>query len=304
MADKKLDDFFTRPPTLSRGQQFSKFLYNPSTHEVLGRSAKSWAQITVFYIVLYAFLAGFFAALLTVFFQTLDENTPRWTMQSSLLGTNPGMGYRPLHPNPDYSVISFTNNSDSIAMWRDATDAFLQPYYEKGDHVSCDYGTERETSDKACRFPVEMNKCATKNSYGFADGKPCIFLKLNKIFGWTPVPFTKEQIDNNATGMPEKLLNTIKGLDVLKINNNVWVSCADAESKSEVTVEYDGHPGFPAYYFPYTNQKNYQNPFVVMQVHNLPVGTVTRINCQLWAQNIVVDRQRRLGMASLEILAN
>lgn len=81
----------------------------------------------MFYIVLYAFLAGFFAALLTVFFQTLDEHTPTWTMQSSLLGANPGMGYRPLHPSPDQSVISYTaTNTDSVAMWANATDAFLQ----------------------------------------------------------------------------------------------------------------------------------------------------------------------------------
>ena len=47
-------------------------------------------QITVFYIVLYCFLAGFFAGLLMVFFQTLDVHQPTWTMGASLIGTNPG----------------------------------------------------------------------------------------------------------------------------------------------------------------------------------------------------------------------
>lgn len=195
MADKKTEEPYKRPQTMTRCQQISKFLYNGDTHEVLGRTAKSWCklillyfhtftllrppswsdstdsilwahvrtlvcekirikpymlsstvllgdetlmrrsgstayinftsivdiirlyilllvfhcvlisclfffssiniwisvvQITVFYIVLYAFLAGFFVALLTVFYQTLNDHEPKWTMESSLIGNSPG----------------------------------------------------------------------------------------------------------------------------------------------------------------------------------------------------------------------
>jgi hypothetical protein len=34
------------------------------------------------------------------------------------------------------------------------------------------------------------------------------------------------------------------------------------------------------------------------------VGTTVKISCRLWAKNIVVDKQRRLGMTNLEILSN
>ena len=44
----------------------------------------------VFYVVLYAFLAAFFAAMLLVFFQTLDLYQPRWQNSNGLIGTNPG----------------------------------------------------------------------------------------------------------------------------------------------------------------------------------------------------------------------
>lgn len=44
MAEKKTEEYYSRPPTMSRGQQFSKFLYNGETHEVLGRTAKSWCK--------------------------------------------------------------------------------------------------------------------------------------------------------------------------------------------------------------------------------------------------------------------
>ena len=48
------------------------------------------AKILVFYVVLYAFLAAFFAAMLLVFFQTLDLYQPRWQNSNGLIGTNPG----------------------------------------------------------------------------------------------------------------------------------------------------------------------------------------------------------------------
>lgn len=48
------------------------------------------AKIFLFYIVLYAFLAAFFAAMLLVFFQTLDLYQPRWQNSNGLIGTNPG----------------------------------------------------------------------------------------------------------------------------------------------------------------------------------------------------------------------
>ena len=44
----------------------------------------------MFYIVLYAFLAGFFSTLLFVFYKTLEDGRPKWTQHESLIGNNPG----------------------------------------------------------------------------------------------------------------------------------------------------------------------------------------------------------------------
>ena len=52
-------------------------------------------KIIVFYIIYYAFLAGFFTLMLLVFFQTLNDREPTWQVDKSLIGTNPGMGFRP-----------------------------------------------------------------------------------------------------------------------------------------------------------------------------------------------------------------
>lgn len=302
MAEKKTEEYYSRPPTMSRGQQFSKFLYNGETHEVLGRTAKSWFQISVFYIVLYAFLAGFFAALLMVFYETLDDHHPKWTQSESLIGNSPGMGYRPRHEDPDVGVISF--DPKNTTYWTKRVDDFLFPYYKSAadseNYTTCDYGTVPSELKKPCSFKVALDKCS--QDYGFSANKPCIFLKPNKIFGWTPEPYTKVEIESEELLMPDNLKQAILKLPADVIEKNVWVSCAEMDSYN-VTLEYDTHIGFPSYYFPYANQNGYLTPFVAMQVNNLPPGVSVKVSCRLWAKNIVVDRQRRLGMTNLELLS-
>ena len=59
----------------------------------------------------------------------------------------------------------------------------------------------------------------------------------------------------------------------LQINGNVWVSCtaqAESEAAQNITMNFDGHIGFPNYYFPYENQPGFQTPFVAVQLSNLP----------------------------------
>jgi hypothetical protein len=48
-------------------------------------------KIGLFYIVYYAFLTGFFMAMLFVFYQTLDDEVPKWLNSNGIIGDNPGM---------------------------------------------------------------------------------------------------------------------------------------------------------------------------------------------------------------------
>ena len=47
-------------------------------------------------------------------------------------------------------------------------------------------------------------RCQNETGYGFKEGKPCIMIKLNKIFNWNPEPF--ESLED----MPEDIPQTIK----------------------------------------------------------------------------------------------
>ena len=46
--------------------------------------------------------------------------------------------------------------------------------------------------------------CTLDQQYGFKDGRPCILIKLNKIYKWEPEPFLSED------EMPEDIPASIK----------------------------------------------------------------------------------------------
>lgn len=46
---------------------------------------------------------------------------------------------------------------------------------------------------KACRFELNdfiKEGCGEEKSYGFSEGAPCIILSLNRLIGWTPMPYS------------------------------------------------------------------------------------------------------------------
>lgn len=76
----------------------------------------------------YAALAGFFAAMLYVFYQTLDENKPKWELDNGLIGANPGLGFRPMPPesNVESTLVWFeAANEKNTEYWIGALDEFL-----------------------------------------------------------------------------------------------------------------------------------------------------------------------------------
>ena len=49
-----------------------------------------------------------------------------------------------------------------------------------------------------------LGPCTNENNYGFKQGKPCLLIKLNKIFKWEPEPY------ESAKDFPEDLPQTIR----------------------------------------------------------------------------------------------
>jgi len=315
------------PKTRSNGE-------NWTTKTLLGRTPLSWVKIIVFYIIYYTCLTGFSILSYYIFSKTLNDKAPKWTLKESLIGDNPGVGFRPLPDqgsNAESSLIWYNHKSNSDAkFWYSQLDDFVKKssFPENTDGVvNCFAGSKN--TDASCTVPVnQLKKCTSENHFGYLEGKPCVLVKLNRIYGWKPEPFGIKdgQYDKDTLrtdldkmvkeeGMSVSLKELIKreveqnlssATDVLK---TVWISCqgenvADKESLPEESISYEPLQGIPGYYFPYLNQKNYRSPFVMVKL-DIPVKSrhvLINVECRAWAKNIKYDKVNRLGSVHFEVM--
>lgn len=326
MADKKssiTEQYYTPPPKLSGWESFKIFLWNGETSEFLGRTASSWGKILFFYTIFYACLAGFFIGLLAIFWQTLDTERPKWQLHESLIGTNPGLGFRPMPPEAHLgsTLIWYkSNRPDNMIYWHDTINKFLEDYVDPKNEENIDDGCtyDRPARDgKYCPFKIEsLDNCSpgkTDKKYGFPIKKPCVYLKLNKIYNWTPRVFnetdasqiTDAEERDQYQKMPDFLKEAIANTRDQRERNLIWVSC-EGESPADVEnlgpVHYSPRRGFPAYYFPYQNVRGYQPPIVAVQFERPKPGVLINIECKAWAKNIIYDRSDRRGSVHFELM--
>ncbi|KAK9510374.1 hypothetical protein O3M35_005174 [Rhynocoris fuscipes] len=206
---------------------------------------------------------------------TISDKEPTWQLDSSLIGTNPGLGFRPMPPNVEEgSLIWFVpSNESNIKYWVDSIDEFLQVYTEppktKAVRQICDYDTP-PTEGKVCNVDVNSEawgKCTKNKNYGYSSSSPCVFLKLNRIYGWVPEYY------NDSNNLPEEMPNELKShiRRIAKIDkkqlNTIWVSChgeGAVDNESIGPVEYYPQPGFAGYYYPFLNDVGYLSPIVAV----------------------------------------
>lgn len=284
-----------------------RFIWNPDKKEFCGRNGVSWLKITVFYIIFYLLLAGFWSVMLLIFFQTLDYYKPTWTLESSRIGTNPGLGFRPLPPpeNIDSTLIWFTHGSAREWQgWVNSLEEFLKPYEggdQDGEFVrSCDFETDYEGQDVVCKFVVESlgNTCTTSNNFGYDVGHPCIVIKLNRIYGWKPEGYSNDSFPSH---MPESVR--------LQYDPNyIYITCegenpADKENIGPIRYYPEGGK-IPRFYFPFTNLNGYRSPFVYVHFEEPETGVLINIECRAWAANIKHDRTDRMGSVHFELLVD
>ncbi|XP_058167699.1 sodium/potassium-transporting ATPase subunit beta-2 isoform X2 [Anopheles ziemanni] len=312
MADKKVaEQYYAPPPKLGKWEGFRTFLWNSETSQCLGRTGSSWAKILFFYVCFYAALVGFFAAMLAVFWQTLDMQMPKFQLDSSLIGSNPGLGFRPTPPeygNVESTLIWYkASDNGNVGIWTKLIDEYLKlhtAYSQPEDNrVDCSFKNP-PPEGKVCKVPLdELGRCTKENQYSFKAKKPCIFLKLNKIFNWVP------DVYNTSTNLPEKmpqdLKEHIKAKEVSKETDMVWVSCGGenpADNEHIGAIQYYPRRGFPAYYFPYKNIDGYLPPVVAVYFEEPKTGVLINIECRAWARNIHYDRAERRGSVHFELM--
>jgi sodium/potassium-transporting ATPase subunit beta len=308
-------DTFVRdggPQKNSKWQSFLQFLYNSKDGTIMGRTGKSWLQITIFYIIFYGVLAAFFAVLLILFLQTLDPNEPKWKTTHGIIGNVPGMGFRPVPADSGSTLIWVKPagpQNNATDKYVQSLKDFLSPY-EDGNQTSehfmdCNANSHPTKDDKKiCKFKLsQLSPCTKENDFGYKQGQPCVLLKLNKIYGWVPEAY------GSRKAFPQELTDFYsrhKDIAVKDDLNHVYITCDGADN---VDKEHMGPiqlhpPTLAGYYFPYTNAPGYLAPITMVQFLNPAPGVLINIECKAWANNIQQSRSDRLGVASFELLVD
>ncbi|KAM9184423.1 sodium/potassium-transporting ATPase subunit beta-3 isoform 3-T3 [Mergus octosetaceus] len=170
--------------------EWRQFVYNPDSGEFLGRTAKSWGLILLFYLVFYGFLAALFTFTMWVMLQTLSSDIPKYRDRIS----SPGLM---ISPKPDTALEFYFNKSDanSYAQYISTLKKFLESYDDskQSENVNCTPGKVFDQNDvadkKACRFNLsELGQCSGKEdkTFGYSKGTPCVLVKMNRIIGLKP----------------------------------------------------------------------------------------------------------------------
>jgi len=289
---------------------FASFLYNSDEKKVLGRGARSWAEIGIFYLIYYSLLAGFFVGMLAIFYQTVDENKPKLTGTDSLLKANPGMGFQPM-PDVEYTLVRYTKDPNSYKDIVESIKKVLDPYkkaFDKGEGVKCDYG-KPAPANKSCQVNyAELTKeCNEANGFGYMGkiSKPCILMRLNRIFDWTPEPYTKESAKEK--GVSQAMQDMIFDNTTKNSADRIWIDCHGenpADRDNLGPIKYYPTQGFPHYFYPFKNQKGYMSPLVFVQFEKPPANIAMMVECQALAPNIRYDRSEKEGGVHFELLAD
>ncbi|KAM9452157.1 sodium/potassium-transporting ATPase subunit beta-3-like [Salvelinus alpinus] len=162
-------------------------IYNPRTGEFIGRTAKSWALILLFYLVFYGFLAGMFTLTMWVMLQTLDDNIPKYRDRVA----SPGLVIRPR----SLDIVFNRTDPKQYGQYVQHLENFLQQYNDTVQEKNelCMVGEYYEQDDqeekKVCQFKRSLlRQCSglSDTTFGYAEGKPCVLVKMNRIIGLKP----------------------------------------------------------------------------------------------------------------------
>lgn len=307
---------------------FTAFLWDPQKRTVMGRTGNSWAKIMVFYLFYYGFLACLFAISVTIVLNSLDEYTPRYQTRLQ----TPGVAVQPKIPsNKDQTSDIFFNPADekTYKILKEQLDEFFKPYNETLQentdlYETCDEDKPPSKSQdydpgqiaKACAFPMKhLGPCMdADNSYGYADGQPCIFVKLNRIINWLPVGYTdlSKAIGNDDSDAPPLSVLLQEYGRVYK-PYLLYTFCYGAKEEDEkylsggdrTTIKY--YPtdnGLPFGYYPYlgkNRQPQYLSPLVAVKFTNATRGKEINVRCKAYALNIRDSKDMAEGFFSFKL---
>lgn len=312
-----------KPPERTLGESIRYFLYDPEKGEFFTRTPKSWLLIIIFYCIYYTLLACFWYGMLQLFFITLPLDKPKYMLEESIIGKNPGVGLRPAQPDVtiDSSMLKLVKDAQgqepsgdfetaSNIDWAERYRLFLNKYDNKTNTRVCDDSAAGEEGEQACQFDVSQLGSCAEFPYGYelASGEevisPCALLKINRIFGWMPEPYTEDDLENDEE---DPIPDNVKAL--IRANaNNIYLDCTgenpfDRELLEGKVKYFPSNQAISYKYFPYNQaHDNYHNPVVAVKFEGLTPGVLHHIECKLWSKGVLHSSKHRAGQVHFELI--
>lgn len=129
----------------------------------------------------------------------------------------------------------------------------------------CDFET-LPNDGQVCKLDMAtFGDCTSEKSFGYNNSAPCIFLKLNRIYGWNPEYYN--DISDLPIDMPADLVQHIKDLPLIQ-RDQIWVTCRGEDGADQEIIgdiKYYPQQGFPSYFYPYLNTGGYVSPLVAVK---------------------------------------
>lgn len=316
------------------GAKFSglgKALYDSKRREFLGRDGVGWGKLGTFYFFFYLGLAGFFCAMLAVFMLLSPRDAPRYYSESSRMATRsnpltPGLGFRP-QPDVEKNIIYAHKNGDTDAdkEYVDSLNQYLEIFYpeqvvqakkvqpakdDKDDNDDDDDDDDKKQpfqDDRPQMQPFKISNpgdCTSGNKYGYASGKPCVLVKMNKIVGFQPEAgaSSEDKAAYKSTGCANK-------------DGGIAIHCsgeyaADADSIGNITYFSESGTSDKCGYlsrnrFPYEGKVDrrdvYQAPYIWVQLTNPKPNTLINVLCRAYGKNIYYDKKTGRALTRFQI---
>ncbi|XP_063974109.1 sodium/potassium-transporting ATPase subunit beta-1-like [Diachasmimorpha longicaudata] len=288
---------------------FKRIIWNPEKRAFLDRTAKEWATVGLFYLCFFGALFSIFALQLWITLDFVADLKRPYLKHSSQVPEeffaerrslfhaplikfeNPGLGFVPniiqTATSSPIMWISDTNKNGDPERYATAIRKFLSDYKRDRSNydVNCSARPSRSVSrTKPCFFDVtKLGNCSIP-PFGYKfPYQPCIFIKLNKRYDWTPNYY------NSTSDLPEVMPGDLKQAIKLSKEGKIWLSCngvKNVDKEHMGMISYFPSPGFPFYYFPFTGHSQYLSPVVAIMFHNLTVNRLVNVECHTWAKNI------------------
>merc|ERR1719365_177653 len=270
---------------------------------------------------------------------------PKWQMYDGLIGDKPGVGIRPrqsdafIHSQmirlqswdqnqiPSHPEGEGSTNADYAARVHTFFERYMKspaPPDPVVDHYLDD--PYRFKGYKAFDPKTTLGPCGSY-PYGYVGEhvKPCIYIKLNKIWGWQPSPVQCDEYNRGSYDYdyecPPSLRRHLNSAAAMEAGEeNIWINChgrnaADKEALDGRITYYPASRAIPISYFPYLGERGadfpvgtstadvgFHPPLVAIQVDPSPLrGQLVHIECRAYYSGVRHNSKDKLGLVQFEV---